>query len=55
MQSLANTHASFHDPDLVSRAGLVPVVALPQRAGLADLVAGMSEHGYGHEDDHAQA
>ena len=28
------------DPNLVSRAGLVPVMALAQRAGLADLVAG---------------
>jgi hypothetical protein len=36
---LARTHASFDDPDLVSRAGLVPVMALAQRAGLADLVA----------------
>jgi len=31
------THASFDDPDLVSRAGLVPVMALAQRCGLADL------------------
>ena len=37
---LARTHASFDDPNLVSRAGLVPVMALAQRAGLADLVAG---------------
>jgi hypothetical protein len=36
---LARTHASFDDPHLVSRAGLVPVMALAQRAGLADLVA----------------
>jgi hypothetical protein len=35
------THASFDDPDLVSRAGLVPVMALAEKAGLADLV---SEH-----------
>ena len=33
----AKTHASFDDPDLVSRAGLVPVMALAQRAGLAEL------------------
>ena len=39
LHSLARTHASFDDPDLVSRAGLVPVMALAQRAGLADLVA----------------
>jgi hypothetical protein len=31
------THASFDDPDLVSRAGLVPVMALAQRCGLGDL------------------
>jgi hypothetical protein len=37
---LARTHASFDDPHLVSRAGLVPVMALAQRAGLADLVRG---------------
>jgi hypothetical protein len=30
-------HASFDDPNLVSRAGLVPVVALAERCGLADL------------------
>jgi hypothetical protein len=33
----AKTHASFEDPNLVSRAGLVPVMALAQRCGLADL------------------
>jgi hypothetical protein len=38
--SLAKTHASFDDPDLVSRAGLVPVMALAGRAGLAGLVRG---------------
>ena len=37
--SLARTHASFNDPNLVSHAGLVPVMALAQRAGLADLIA----------------
>ena len=36
---LARTHASFDDPHLVSRAGLVPVMALAQRAGLGGLVA----------------
>jgi hypothetical protein len=40
LHSLARTHASFDDPHLVSRAGLVPVAALAQRAGLADLAAG---------------
>jgi hypothetical protein len=34
------THASFDDPNLVSRAGLVPVMALAERAGLAGLVRG---------------
>jgi len=34
------THASFDDPNLVSRAGLVPVMALAERAGLAALVRG---------------
>ena len=34
----AKTHASFDDPNLVSRAGLVPVMALARRCGLADLV-----------------
>jgi Transposase DDE domain group 1 len=35
------THASFDDPNLVSRAGLVPLLALAEKAGLSDLV---SEH-----------
>ena len=39
LHSLARTHASFDDLNLVSHAGLVPVVALAERAGLADLVA----------------
>jgi len=33
----AKTHASFDDPNLVSRAGLVPVMALAERCGLTDL------------------
>ena len=40
LHSLARTQASFDDPNLVSRAGLVPVMALAQRAGLTELVAG---------------
>ena len=40
LHELAKTHASFDDPNLVSRAGLVPVMALAQRCGLADLAAG---------------
>jgi len=39
LHSLAQTHASFDDPNLVSQAGLVPVMALAQRAGLSELVA----------------
>ena len=39
LHSLSRTHASFDDPNLVSHAGLVPVMALAQRAGLGDLVA----------------
>ena len=38
LHDLAKIHATFDDPDLVSRAGLVPVMALAQRAGLAGLV-----------------
>jgi hypothetical protein len=33
----AKTHASFDDPNLVSRAGLIPLMALAGRCGLADL------------------
>jgi hypothetical protein len=39
LHSLAKTHAMFDDPNLVSHAGLVPVMALTHRAGLPDLVA----------------
>jgi hypothetical protein len=39
LHGLAKTHASFDDPNLVSHADLVPVMALADRAGLADLVA----------------
>src|ERR1017187_5040616 len=39
LHSLAKTHASFDDPNLVSHAGLVPVMALAGRAGLGDLAA----------------
>ncbi len=35
LHGLAKIHATFDDPNLVSRAGLVPVMALAQRAGLA--------------------
>jgi hypothetical protein len=40
LHDLAKTHALFDDPNLVSRAGLVPVMALAQRCGLGDLAAG---------------
>jgi hypothetical protein len=39
LHGLAKIHATFDDPNLVSRAGLVPVMALAQRAGLQELVA----------------
>ena len=39
LHSLAKTRATFDDPNLVSHAGLVPVMALAGRAGLAGLVA----------------
>jgi DDE family transposase len=39
LHELAKTCATFDDPNLVSRAGLVPVMALAQRAGLGSLVA----------------
>jgi len=37
LHDLSKIHATFDDPNLVSRAGLVPVMALAQRAGLAAL------------------
>jgi hypothetical protein len=37
LHGLAKTCVTFDDPNLVSRAGLVPVMALAQRAGLGDL------------------
>jgi Transposase DDE domain group 1 len=39
LHELVKIHATFDDPHLVSHAGLVPVMAVAQRAGLADLVA----------------
>ena len=39
LHELTKIDATFDDPHLVSHAGLVPVMALAQRAGLADLVA----------------
>jgi len=37
LHDLAKIHVTFDDPNLVSRAGLVPVMALAQRAGLGEL------------------
>ena len=39
LHGLTKTYASFDDPNLVSHAGLVPVMVLAEDAGLADLVA----------------
>lgn len=39
LHGLAKIHATFDDPDLMSQAGLVPVMALARRAGLDGLVA----------------
>src|SRR5262245_25831226 len=39
LHDLAKTHACFDEPHLVSRAGLVPVMALAERAGLGSLVS----------------
>jgi hypothetical protein len=39
LHELAKIDVRFDDPHLVSRAGLVPVMALAQRAGLGSLVA----------------
>ncbi|HKD27368.1 MAG TPA: IS1380 family transposase, partial [Xanthobacteraceae bacterium] len=41
LHDLSKIHATFDDPNLVSRAGLVPVMALAERAGLADLAGGL--------------
>src|SRR5579859_6058976 len=37
LHALARTSAAFDDPNLVSHAGLVPLTALAQRAGLHGL------------------
>jgi hypothetical protein len=39
LHEFAKIHATFDDPHLVSQAGLVPVMALAERAGLGDLAA----------------
>jgi hypothetical protein len=40
LHDLVKTHASFDEANLVSRAGLVPVMALAERCRLAGLAAG---------------
>jgi len=47
LHNLIRTLASFDDPDLVSHAGLVPVMALGERAGLSELVAEHARPGGG--------
>jgi hypothetical protein len=41
LHSASRTHASFDDPNLVSCAGLVPVMRLAQTCGLGVLLAGL--------------
>jgi hypothetical protein len=41
LHSASRTHASFDDPNLVSCAGLVPVMRLAQSCGLHTLLAGL--------------
>jgi hypothetical protein len=41
LHSASRTHASFDDPNLVSCAGLVPIMRLAQACGLGGLVAGL--------------
>ena len=50
--SPAKTRASFNDPNLVSHAGLVPVMGLAQHARLGDL-AKCSAGAYAAEVRHA--
>jgi len=42
LHELGKIHARFDDPHLVSHAGLVPVMALAQRAGLGALARSTS-------------
>jgi hypothetical protein len=39
LHAIARTRASFDDPNLIAHAGLVPIAALAERAGLHDLAA----------------
>jgi hypothetical protein len=43
--SPARTRAVFDDPNLLSHAGLAPLMALADRAGLPDLLAGVRPAG----------
>jgi len=45
LHALAKTSAAFDDPNLVASAGLVPLMALPGRAGLPCLAAGVRPDG----------
>jgi len=45
LHDLAKIHATFDDPHLVSRAGLVSVMALAERVGLGGLVEDHLRHG----------
>ena len=40
LHTLSRTSAVFDDPNLVSHGGLVPVMALAERAGLPELLEG---------------
>jgi hypothetical protein len=44
LHELAKIHATFDDPHLVSQAGLVPVMALAERAALGDLAGTRQSH-----------
>ena len=45
LHALAKTSAAFDDPNLVASVGLVPLMALADRAGLADLATGVHPDG----------
>jgi len=47
LHELAKISATFDDPHLVSQAGLVPVMALAERAGLSDLAGEHVRIGHG--------
>jgi hypothetical protein len=45
LHALAKTSAAFDDPNLIASAGLVPLMALAERAGLHDLAVGVRPDG----------